>query len=115
MPGDRLALAILVRREQELGGALELPLQLLDLLLLVGIDDVQRLERVLDIDAESSPRFLLRGGRDVCGAVREVANVADRGFDDVAVAEIPGNGLCLGGRLDDDETTFGHGCPFRIG
>ena len=41
--------------------------------------------------------------------------MADRGLDDVAVAEVAGDGLCLGGRLDDDETTFGHGCPFRVG
>ena len=39
----------------------------------------------------------------------------DRGLDDVAVAEVAGDGLRLGGRLDDDETTFGHGCPFRVG
>ena len=44
VPGDRLALAVLVRREQELVGALELLLELRDRLLLVRIDDVERLE-----------------------------------------------------------------------
>ena len=59
VPGDRLALAVLVRREQELGGVLQLALQLVDLLLLVGIDDVERLEVVVDVDAEARPRLLL--------------------------------------------------------
>ena len=36
-------------------GALQLSLQLVDLLLLVGIDDVERLEVVVDVDAEARP------------------------------------------------------------
>ena len=112
VPGDRLALAVFVRREQELGGVLQLALELVDLLLLVGIDDVERLERVIDVDAEAGPRLLLHRGRNVGGAIRKIADVADRRFHDVAVAEVPGNGLCLGRGLDDDETTFGHAMPF---
>ena len=112
VPGDRLALAVFVRREQELGGVLQLALELVDLLLLVGIDDVERLERVIDVDAEAGPRLLLHRGRNVGGAIGKIADVADRRFHDVAVAEVPGNGLCLGRGLDDDETTFGHAMPF---
>ena len=48
VPGDRLALAVLVRREQELVGVLQLALQPGDHLLLVRVDDVVRLELVLD-------------------------------------------------------------------
>ena len=114
MPGDRLALAILVGCEQELARVLQLALQLVDLLLLVGIDQVERLERVVDVDAESGPRLLLDRGGNVCGAVGEVADVADRRLDHIAVAEIAGNGLCLGRRLDDNETAVGHELPFRV-
>ena len=71
VPGDRLALAVFVRREQELVGVLEERLQLGDLLLLVRVDDVERAEVVLDVDAEPRPLLLLVLGRDVRGALRE--------------------------------------------
>ena len=45
------------------------------------------------------------------GAIGQIADVADRRFHDVTVPEVPGNGLCLGRGLDDDETTFGHAMP----
>ena len=115
MPRDCLSLAVFVRREEKLGGVLQLALELVDLLLLVGVDDVEGLERVVDVDAEAGPRFLLHRSRNIGGAVGEVADMTDRGLHDIAVAEIAGNGLCLRGRLDDHETTFGHGCPFRVG
>ena len=77
MPRDRLALAILVRREQELVGVGEALLEVGDDLLLVGVDDVVRLESVVDVDAERSEPLALRLG-DVLRAIREVANVARR-------------------------------------
>jgi len=57
VPGDGLALAVLVCREVELVGVLEERLELGDLLLLVGRDDVEGLEVVIDVDAEAGPRL----------------------------------------------------------
>ena len=106
MPGDRLALAILVRREQELVRLGEPFLQVGDDLLLLGIDDVVRLEALLHVDAERAEALALRP-RDVLGTIREVADVADARPDGVVVAEVAGDGPRLGGRLDDDEA-LGH-------
>ena len=69
---------------------------------LVGVDDVERLEPVLDVDAELAVlRALLL--RDVRRALREVADVTDAGLDGEAAAEVAGDGPRLGGGLDDDE------------
>ena len=57
VPGDRLALAVGVGGEVELVGVLEQALELGDLGLLVRADDVERLEVVVDVDAEPRPRL----------------------------------------------------------
>ena len=77
VPGDGLALAVLVCRQVELVGVLEQRLELGDLLLLVGRDDVKGLEVVVDVDAESSPRLRAVLFRNFRGLVGHVANVAD--------------------------------------
>ena len=87
VPGDGLALAVLVCREVELVGAGQQRLQLGDLRPLLRGDHVERLEAVLGVDAEPGPRLALVLGRHVGGAARQVADVPDRGLDDVAVAE----------------------------
>ena len=103
VPGDRLALAVLVGGEVELVGVLEQALELGDVALLVTRDDVVRGEAVVDVHREPAPRLVLDLGRRVRSVVREVADVADRGLDDVAVTEVPRDGAGLGGRLDDDQ------------
>src|SRR3989440_1140210 len=103
MPGDRLALTVLVGREQQLVGAREQLLQLTDLLLLVRIDDVERLEVVLDVHAEPRPRLFLVLLGDVGGALRQVADVTHAGFDDEVVAEVVLDRPRLRRRLDDHE------------
>ena len=55
VPGDRLALAVFVRREQQLVRLGELLLQIRDDVLLVGVDDVERLELVIDRRRRASP------------------------------------------------------------
>ena len=102
VPGDRLALAVFVGREQELVGVLEERLQLGDLLLLVRVDDVERAEVVLDVDAEPRPLLLLVLSRDVRGALRKVADVADGGLDDEVRTEVSRDGPGLRRGLDDD-------------
>ena len=96
MPGDRLAFAILVRREEELVGVRESLLQVGDDLLLSGIDDVVRLEAVVDVDAERTEPLPLRLG-DVLGPIGKVANVADTRPDGVAAAEVALDGSRLRG------------------
>ena len=103
MPGDRLAFAVFVRREQELVGVLQLRLQIGDDLLLPRVDDVERLEVLVDVDAEARPGLVLVLRGDLGGVVRQVADVADRRLDDVVLAEVAGDRLRLGRRLDDHE------------
>ena len=103
VPGDRLAFAVFVCREQQLVGLGELAAQVRDDRLLLRVDDVERLEVVVDVDAEARPRLLLLRGRNLGRAVREVADMADRRFDHVVLAEVARNRLRLGGRLDDHE------------
>ena len=103
VPGDRLALAVLVGGEVELVGVLEQALELGDVRLLVAGHDVVGLEVVVDVDAEAAPRLALDLGRDVRGALRQVADVADGGLDDVAAAEVARDRAGLGRRLDDHQ------------
>ena len=95
VPGDRLALAVLVRGEVELVGVLEQALELGDVALLVARHDVVGREVVLHVDGEPSPRLVLDLGRGVGRVVREVADVADRRLDDVPRAEVPADGAGL--------------------
>ena len=88
VPGDSLALAVLISGQQQFVGILQQVLELGHLLPLVAVHDVQRLEVVIDVDPEPGPRLLAVLGRDLGGAVRHVADVADTGLDHVAVAEV---------------------------
>ena len=106
MPGDRLALAILVRREEQLVRFRQPFLELGDDLLLIRIDHVVGLEALLHVDAERTEAPALRLG-DVLGPVGEVADVPDARAHGVLVAEVAGDGPRLRGRLDDDEA-LGH-------
>ena len=81
VPGDRLALAILVRREDELVGVLQRALQVGDDLLLSFGHDVLGGEVVVDVDREPG--------------AREIADVADARLDVVARAEEARDGLSL--------------------
>ncbi len=96
MPGDRLAFAVLVRREQELVRVGEPLLQVGDDLLLPGVDDVVGLEAVLDVHAERAEPLPL-GFRHVLRAIGQVADVADAGADRVVVAEVARDRACLRG------------------
>ena len=103
VPRDRLALAVLVRREVELVGRLEEPLEVRDDRLLGRRDHVERLEPVVHVDAEARPRFALDRRGHFVGAAGQVADVADRRLDDEVGPEHAADGARLGRRLDDDE------------
>ena len=96
MPGDRLAFTILVRREQELVGIREALLQVGDDLLLAGVDDVVRLEAVVDVDAERAEPLALGLG-DVLGAIRKVTDVSDARPDGIPAPEVALDRPRLGG------------------
>ncbi len=102
VPRDGLALAVLISGEQEFVGVLEGALQFGDRLLLGVGHDVVRLEAVLDVDRELAERALLELGGEVL-RLDEVTDVADRGQHLVAVAQVLGDRLHLGRRLDDDQ------------
>ncbi len=103
VPGDGLALAVLVRGQVDLAGLLDQLLQLVHLGLLLRGDHVQRLEAVVDVHAQSAPRLALVGGRDLVGAPGQVPDVADRRLHHVVRAQQAGDGLGLGRGLHDDQ------------
>src|SRR3989449_11753833 len=89
VPGDRLALAVRVGRDQHAVRLLGRFLDLRERLRLFLDGDVFRREAVLDVHAEL--------------ALGEVADVAHRRFDGIAAAEVLPDGAGLGRRLHDDE------------
>ncbi len=90
VPGDRLALAVLVGGEVQLVGLLERGPEVADHVL--AGDLVGGLEAVVDVDAEA--------------LLGQVGDVADGRLHDEVAPEEPGDGLRLGRRFDDDE--LGH-------
>jgi hypothetical protein len=123
VPGDGLALPVLVGGEVELVRRLQRLAQSLDHVVLAGAHHVEGLEVVVDVDPEVGPLLALEGGRDVLGPVREVADVTHRRLDGrlqggavadlEAVAEESGDGLGLGRRLDDDQGSGHRSTGFR--
>jgi len=112
VPSDGLTLAVLIRREYELVCFLEQLLELGHLLLLLRRHDIDRLETVVDVDAEARPRLTLVLGRNLISTLGQIADVSDRGVHDIAVAEIARDAADLVGRLDNDEG--GQGCSPRF-
>ena len=86
VPGDRLALAVLICGQQDFVGGLERSLEFGDRLRLAVVDDVIGVEVVVDVDRVLAVRRLLVG-RDVL-LTREIANVPDRAQHLVIVAEV---------------------------
>src|SRR5688500_7841977 len=101
MPCDGLTLAILIGGDVDLGSRLDKLLQLLDLVLLPGRDDVQGFEVVVYVDPKPSPCERLVGSRDLGRAGRQVTDVAYGGLDREVLAEDLADRLRLGRRLDD--------------
>jgi hypothetical protein len=89
VPGDRLALAVLIGREEQLVDALQRVAQLLDDRLLARMDHVGGLELVVDVDRQ---------------ALRlQVTDVAHRRLHDEVAPEVARDRAGLGRRLDDDQ------------
>src|SRR5262249_23101647 len=79
-----------------------------DALFLVRIDDVERLELVLDIHPEPRPGLLLVLGGDVRSALRKVADVPDARLDVELGAEVVLDRPRLRGGFDDDQLRHPH-------
>ena len=103
VPRNGLTLTILIRCEIELVAVLQQRLQLLDLILLVRRNHIERLEVIVDIDAHPGPALALVGRRHIGSVSRQVTNVADRGLDEKVVAEILRDFLCFRRALHDHE------------
>ena len=105
VPGDGLALAVLIGGQQELVGSGQGVLEGADGGALVRVDDVERLEVVVDVDARPRPLLTLVLGRHLGGAGRQVADVPTAGLDDVPVAQEAGDLRRLLRRLDDHQSS----------
>ena len=103
VPRDRLPFTVFVCCQVQDAGILDHALQLLQVVLLVGRDHVERLEVVLDVDAEFGPLLLLEFGGHLAGVRRQIADVADAGLDPVVGAEELADRAGLRRRLDDHE------------
>ena len=89
VPGDRLALAVRVGRQNHAVGLLDRAADVVEPLGGLGVDLPTHGEIVVRVD------------RAVLG--RQIAHMAERGVDAVVLAQILVDGLGLGGRLDDHD------------
>ena len=103
VPGDRLALAILVCRQIELVDPGQHLLQLLDPVFALFGHHVQRLELVVHVYPEARPILALGAGRDLSSRPGKVADVPHGRLDHHVRTEECGDGSSLGGGLDNDE------------
>ena len=91
VPGDGLPLAVTVGGEQQFVALGEVGLELAHRGALLGVDDVERLEVVLDVDTGAGPLLALVLRGDLRGIARQVTDVAATGLDDVVRTEVPGD------------------------
>ncbi|CAB4836137.1 unannotated protein [freshwater metagenome] len=95
MPGDSFALAVLVCCEQEFVTVFKCPLKFGDRGFLRVVDYIDRLKFIIDVDGKFGPRLLAVGFRQLGGFRSQVADVAHRGHDGIAVAKVAGDLLRL--------------------
>ena len=100
VPADRLALAVLIRRDVDLVRPGERLLEAAHLGLVLRRDHVVGFVGVVDVDAEGEPLGILAG---LLGVRGEVAHVPHARHDAVAGAQEALDGAGLGGGLDDHE------------
>ena len=102
VPSDSLTFAVLISCQEEFVGLFEELLELGDLFLLVGIDNVIRGEAILDVDGEAPVGTLLHVGGQLRG-LWQVANVTDRGGHMVVGSQVSFDRRRLSGRLHDHQ------------
>jgi len=97
MPGDRLALAIRIGREEQRLGAFQ------------GLDDVLDALFSALLDLPRHGEIFVGADRAILGG--QIAHMAIAGEHDIVVAKVFVDGLRLGGRLDDDDVHETAGDP----
>ena len=102
MPGDRFAFAVLVRCENEFVGIFHQRLEFADLGALIGVNHIERLKALFNIDALFGPGDSLIFLRDIGGALGQVADMADRCLHNVFVPQEAANFARLRRGLNDD-------------
>ena len=102
VPSDSLTLAVLISCQEEFVGLFQELLELGDLFLLVGIDNVIRGEAVLDVDGEAPVGPLLHVGGQFRG-LWQVADVTDRCGHMVVGSQVSFDRRRLSGRLHDHQ------------
>src|SRR5690606_33977741 len=107
VPADRLALAVLVRRDVDLVGLLEGGLEAAHDLALAGRHDVDGLEALLDVHAQARPALLADLVGDLGGGGGEVPDVTHARLHLVARGPGAAGGARLRGWLDDHEAAWG--------
>ena len=108
MPRDALALTVIVGGQNQFVGVGSQPLELGDVLFLVGRHHVQCPEVVLDVQSQPRPRLVLVLLGNLGGAPWQVTNVPDTRLHRVPLAEVLLDGAGLGRRFNDHED-IGHG------
>ena len=102
VPGDALALAVVVGRQNDLVGAGGQLLELGDMRAFFRGHHVQRLEVVFHVQAQPRPGLALVLLGDVRRTLGQVADVPDAGLHRVPLSEVFLDGAGLGRRFDDD-------------
>ena len=102
VPSDSLTFAVLISCQEEFVGLFQELLELGDLFLLVGIDNVIRGKAILNVDGEAPVGTLLHVGGQLRG-LWQVANVTDRGGHMVVGSQVSFDRRRLGGRLHDHQ------------
>ena len=103
VPADALTLAVFISREEQLVSPLEGVLELLDHLLLVLGNHVERFEVGFGVHTEIGPLLSLVSGWNLAGVVGQVAHMAHGGLHPVSLGEETTDGSSLRRALDDDQ------------
>ena len=87
VPTDGFSFAVLVRRQIEATRTLEQVFKFCDVGFFVRRNHIERVKIFINIHAEPRPRLLAKLGRDFLRPLRQIADMPNARFDDIAVAE----------------------------
>ena len=91
VPCDRFTFAVLIGSQNKFIGVLHKRLEFIYLGALIGVNYIKWREILFNIYALFCPGGLLILGRNICGSLREISNVADRGFNYVVIPQESAN------------------------
>ena len=114
VPADRFPLPVFVSCQQQLVGALEGILELLDHLFLVLRHHVEGLEVGGGVDAEIGPLLTLVSRRNLTGVIGQVADVPHRGFHLEVLGKEAADGAGLRRTFNNDQGVTHRPAPYRF-